>query len=58
MGPLSGGVGSGDVGREGLGEPSELVLGAGLGLELGGEVLGSGKGQKPGSSGGSCPWQG
>lgn len=49
---------SGDVGREGPGEPSELGLGAGLGLELGGEVLGSGKGQKPGSPGGSCPWQG
>lgn len=38
-----------------LGELAALGLGALLCLELGGAIQGSGKGEKPGSHGGSCP---
>lgn len=41
------GIDSGDMGREGLG--------AKLGLELGGEGLESGRGEKPGSHGCQLP---
>lgn len=43
---------------EGPGRALSIGAGGLLRLELGGEVQGSGKGEKPGSHGGSCPWWG